>query len=71
MGKKYPHRAVYSLGLNLLSQDGPRLESSALAQAYRVTFARLESHKWVLAQAPECYNTDTAGYLSYTMKGSG
>jgi hypothetical protein len=41
---KKPHHAVCSEILNLPSQVGFRLQSSALAEAYRVTIGRLKPY---------------------------
>jgi len=49
-GENIPHRVVCSEVLNLPSQVGILPESSALARAYRVTFASLDPRKLVLAQ---------------------
>mgnify|MGYP001033721264 CR=1 FL=1 len=45
VGKNIPHRVVCSEVLNLPSQVGILPESSALARAYRVTFASLDPRK--------------------------
>jgi hypothetical protein len=47
---KKPHHAVCSEVLNLPSQVGCLLQSSALAEAYRVTIGRLGPILRVLAQ---------------------
>jgi hypothetical protein len=65
--KKSPRHAVCSAVLNLLSQVGFRLRSSALAEAYRVTAADVKPYKQVLAQNRSCGITRTAGYLFYTI----
>ena len=50
--KKRPHRAVCSIVLNLLSQDGSLSLSSALAKAYRVTGADVKPGKSFVGSKP-------------------
>ena len=66
-----PHYAVCSEVLNLPSQVGSLPGSSALAQAYRVTSARLSPYQVSVGSKPGCGITCTAGYLSYTTKKAG
>ena len=67
-GKQLPHRAVCSEVLNLPSQVGSLLGSSALAQAYRVTTVRPRPYKWVLAQNIVAATRTQQGQLFYTTK---
>ncbi len=64
---KTPHRAVCSEVLNLPSQGGSRLDSSALAQAYRVTAVSLRPIKCVLAQNRIAASRAQQGQPSYTI----
>jgi len=61
-----PRHAVCGEVLNLFSQDGFRLISSALAYAYRVTSEDKNPFKLMLAQNLKCHITNTAGHNFYT-----
>ena len=47
---RQPRHDVCNQVLNLLSQDGARSESSALAEAYRITLTNMSPFQMVLAQ---------------------
>ncbi len=61
-----PRHAVRCEGLNLLTQVGPRLDNSALAQAYRVVCRKIGAPYVGVGSGRIRNTTHTAGQFSYT-----